>query len=45
MPGQAMENLYLEDLRIGQQFTSGTYLMEASRIKAFAAEFDPVSSG
>jgi acyl dehydratase len=41
MPGQAMENLYLDDLRVGQQFTSGTYLMEASRIKAFAAEFDP----
>jgi len=41
MPGQAMENLYLDDLRVGQRFTSGTYLMEANRIKAFAAEFDP----
>jgi acyl dehydratase len=41
MPGQSMENLYLDDLRVGQQFTSGTYLMEASRIKSFAAEFDP----
>ena len=33
--------MYLEDLRVGQQFTSGTYLMEESAIKAFAAAFDP----
>jgi len=32
---------YLEDLCVGQRFTSGTYLMEAARIKEFAAEFDP----
>jgi len=32
---------YLEDLSVGQRFTSGTYLMEAARIKEFAAEFDP----
>jgi acyl dehydratase len=32
---------YLEDLRVGQRFTSGTYRMEESRTKAFAAEFDP----
>jgi len=38
---QRMEHLYLEDLRVGQRFTSETYLMEASRIKEFAAEFDP----
>ena len=36
-----MEHLYLDDLRVGQQFTSGTYLMEAARMKEFAAEFDP----
>lgn len=36
-----MGHLYLEDLHVGQQFTSGTYLMEESRIKAFAEEFDP----
>jgi acyl dehydratase len=36
-----VEEIYLEDLRVGQHFTSGTYLMEESRIKAFAAEFDP----
>jgi len=39
--GPRVEKLYLEDLRVGQRFTSGTYLMEADRIKAFAAEFDP----
>ena len=33
--------LYLDDLSVGQRFTSGTYLMEAARIKEFAAEFDP----
>src|SRR5216684_834180 len=32
---------YLQDLCVGQRFTSGTYLMEAARIKDFAAEFDP----
>lgn len=36
-----MDRLYLEDLRVGQRFTSDTYLMEESRIKEFAAEFDP----
>ena len=35
------ELLYLEDLRIGQTFTSETYVIEAARIKEFAAEFDP----
>jgi len=33
--------LYLEDLHVGQRFTSGEYRMEEDRIKAFAAEFDP----
>jgi len=37
----ASEKLYLDDLHVGQRFTSGTYLMEESRIKEFAAEFDP----
>ena len=36
-----MEQLYLDDLRVGQRFTSGTHVMEAARIKEFAAEFDP----
>ena len=38
---QAGEQLYLDDLHVGQRFTSGTYLMEEARIKEFAAEFDP----
>jgi len=33
--------LYLEDLHVGQKFTSGTYRMDEERIKSFAAEFDP----
>jgi len=33
--------LYLEDLAAGQRFTSGSYIIEESGIKAFAAEFDP----
>jgi acyl dehydratase/ribonuclease HI len=33
--------LHLEDLHVGQKFTSGTYRMDESRIKEFAAEFDP----
>ena len=38
---EQIEQTYLEDLRVGQKFTSGTYVMEAARIKEFAAEFDP----
>ena len=33
--------LYLDDLRVGQRFTSETYAIDASQIKQFAAEFDP----
>ena len=33
--------LYLEDLHVGQRFTSGLYHMDESAIKAFATEFDP----
>jgi acyl dehydratase len=33
--------LYLEDLHVGQRFTSGLYYMGESGIKTFAAEFDP----
>ena len=38
---ERMEQLYLEDLRVGQTFTSEAYVMGAARIKEFAAEFDP----
>jgi acyl dehydratase len=33
--------LYLGDLFVGQTFVSGTYGMDAARIKEFASEFDP----
>jgi acyl dehydratase len=33
--------LYLDDMQVGQKFTSGTYEMTEERIKKFAAEFDP----
>ncbi len=33
--------LYLEDLHVGQRFTSGSYHIDEDRMKAFAAEFDP----
>ena len=36
-----LEQLYLDDLRIGQQFTSANYTMDAVKIKEFAAEYDP----
>ncbi len=35
------EKLYLEDLHVGQRFTSGTHLIDAEQIKAFARQFDP----
>ena len=35
--------LYLEDLHVGQRFTSGSYYIDLDQIKAFAAEFDPQS--
>ncbi|MBV9498951.1 MAG: hypothetical protein JO138_06240 [Acidobacteriaceae bacterium] len=33
--------LYLEDVRVGQRFTSEAYVMEEGRMKEFAADFDP----
>src|SRR5687767_12511898 len=35
------KSLYLEDLSVGQRFTSSQYRMDEDRMKAFAAEFDP----
>jgi acyl dehydratase len=35
------QTLYLEDLHVGQRFTSALYQMDEQRMKAFAAEFDP----
>ena len=33
--------VYLDDLRVGQRFVSGTHQVDAAQIKAFAAQFDP----
>jgi acyl dehydratase len=33
--------LYLDDLHVGQRFTSGTHRMDEAEIKAFARQFDP----
>jgi acyl dehydratase len=33
--------LYLDDLRVGQRFASGTRAVDAQQIKVFAREFDP----
>jgi acyl dehydratase len=35
------DRLYLDDFHVGQCFTSGTHVMDAVEIKAFAREFDP----
>ena len=37
----AAAGLYLDDLRVGQTFSSGLYHMDEDRMKEFAAEFDP----
>lgn len=36
-----MNRFYLEDLKVGQRFTSGTFRVDAEQIKAFAEQFDP----
>jgi len=33
--------LYLEDLQVGDKFTSAGHAMDEAQIKAFAAQFDP----
>jgi len=38
---EPVKALFLDDLRVGQRFNSGSYRMEEDRMKAFAAEFDP----
>jgi acyl dehydratase len=35
------EVLYLDDLHVGQRFTTGTHALDEAQIKAFAAQFDP----
>ncbi len=41
MPKSSKERLYLEDLHVGQRFTSAPHLLDAGQIKKFAREFDP----
>ena len=36
-----MRELYLDDLRVGQRFTSGTYALDEGQLIAFASQFDP----
>jgi acyl dehydratase len=38
---QANGSLYLEDLYVGQRFTSGAHAVDEAQIKAFAGQFDP----
>ena len=36
-----MSELYLEDLHVGQRFTSGTHALDEDEVIAFASQFDP----
>jgi acyl dehydratase len=35
------DRLYLDDLNIGQRFTSATHTIDGAQIKVFAVQFDP----
>jgi acyl dehydratase len=39
--GDGGKRYYLEDLHVGQRFTSATHEIDTAQIKAFAREFDP----
>ncbi|MGE6784083.1 MaoC family dehydratase [Ensifer adhaerens] len=41
MQGSRRDRLYLEDLHVGQRFTSATHTIDEQQIKPFAAQFDP----
>jgi acyl dehydratase len=42
MPDEADDGrLHLDDLSVGQRFTSASHTVDAAQIKAFAHEFDP----
>ena len=41
MTRQMTDLLYLDDLRIGQQFVSQSHVVDAAEIIKFASEFDP----
>ena len=35
------DQLYIDDLHVGQRFTSGAHKLDEAQIKAFATQFDP----
>ncbi len=35
------DGLYLDDLNVGQRFTSATHTIDEAQIKTFAVQFDP----
>jgi acyl dehydratase len=37
----ARNRLFLEDLHVGQRFSSGSHVIDEAQIKEFAAQFDP----
>src|SRR5262245_66001683 len=37
----AGKRYYLDDLQVGQRFTSGTHAIDEAQIKAYARQFDP----
>jgi acyl dehydratase len=37
----AANGLFLDDLHVGQRFSSGSHTIDETQIKAFAAQFDP----
>jgi acyl dehydratase len=40
-PGVEKSAFFLEDLRVGQRFVSGTHRIDEGQIRAFAQQFDP----
>ena len=40
-PSGEKATCYLDDLRVGQRFQSGTYRIDEEQIRAFAEQFDP----
>ncbi len=40
-PAGKAARLYLDDLQVGQRFSSASHAMDEAQIKAFAAQFDP----
>jgi acyl dehydratase len=35
------DRLFLDDLRVGQRFTSASHVLDSEQVKRFASEFDP----